>query len=210
MTQKRRAAIYCRVSTDDQSCERQQRDLKAFAKRAGYQVVGVFEEYASGADDNRPERQKVIELARRREITAVLVTELSRWGRSTKDLVGTLDDLYGWGVSVLTLNGQSFDLSTSNGKLMRNILATLAEFERDLIRERVKSGMAMAKAKGTRSGKAIGRPEGRSFRTKSKIGPVHAYRADGMSIRSIAKFLRISTATVQQLLKEPPASSAAD
>src|SRR6478672_9791205 len=131
MTQRARAAIYCRVSTDDQSCERQQRDLAAFAKRAGYQVVGVFQEHASGADDNRPERGKVIELARRREITAVLVTELSRWGRSTKDLVGTLDDLYGWGVSVLTLNGQSFDLATANGKLMRGILATLAEFERD-------------------------------------------------------------------------------
>jgi putative DNA-invertase from lambdoid prophage Rac len=204
--QQRAAAIYCRVSTDDQSCERQQRDLVAFAKRAGYRVIGVFQEHASGADDNRPERQKVIELARRREITAVLVTELSRWGRSTKDLVGTLDDLYGWGVSLLALNGQSFDLGTATGKLMRSIMATLAEFERDLIRERVKSGMAMAKAKG----KHCGRPEGRSRRTKSKIGPVHTYRADGMSIRSIAKFLRISTATVQQLLKEPPASSAAD
>ena len=206
MTQRARAAIYCRVSTDDQSCERQQRDLAAFAKRAGYQVVGVFQEHASGADDDRPERGKVIELARRREIKAVLVTELSRWGRSTADLVGTLDNLHGWGVSVLALNGQSFDLATANGKLMRGIMATLAEFERDLIRERVKSGMAPAKAKG----KHCGRPEGRSFRTKSKIGPVHAYRADGMSIRSIAKYLRISTATVQQLLKEPLASSAAE
>jgi putative DNA-invertase from lambdoid prophage Rac len=205
-----RAAIYCRVSTDDQSCERQQRDLKAFAKRAGYEVVGIFQEQASGADNNRPQRRKVLDLARNREIDAILVTELSRWGRSTQDLVQTLDDLHGWKVSVLAQNGLSFDLSTSTGKLMRTIMAGLAEFERDLIRERVKSGMAMAKIKGTRSGKAIGRPEGRSFRTQSKAGQVLAYRADGMSIRSIAKFLRISPMTVQQIMKEPKASSAAD
>ena len=81
-----------------------------------------------------------------------------------------------------------------------------------MIRERVKSDMAMAKAKAKAKakGKHCGRPEGRSFRTKSKIGPVHDYRADGMSIRSIAKYLRISTATVQQLLKEPLASSASE
>jgi DNA invertase Pin-like site-specific DNA recombinase len=205
-----RAAIYCRVSTDDQSCERQQRDLKAFAKRAGYEVVVIFQEQASGADNSRPQRRKVLDVARNREIDAILVTELSRWGRSTQDLVQTLDDLHGWKVSVLAQNGLSFDLSTSTGKLMRTIMAGLAEFERDLIRERVKSGMAMAKIKGTRSGKAIGRPEGRSFRTQSKAGQVLAYRADGMSIRSIAKFLRISPMTVQQIMKQPLASSAAD
>ena len=73
-----RAAIYCGVSTDEQSCERQQADLEAFASRAGYDVVGVFHENASGADDARPERRKVIDLARRREVDAILVTELSR------------------------------------------------------------------------------------------------------------------------------------
>ena len=72
--------------------------------------------------------RRLIELARRREIKAVLVTELSRWGRSTADLVGTLDNLHGWGVSVLALNGQSFDLSTATGKMMRSIMAALAEF----------------------------------------------------------------------------------
>ena len=189
----KRAAIYCRVSTDDQSCARQRRDLETFAKRAGYRVVGVFTEKASGADNTRPERRKVLDLARSREIDAILVTELSRWGRETQDLVqDLLDDLHGWKVSVLAQNGLSFDLSTSTGKLMRTIMAGLAEFERDFIREQVKSGMAMAKVKGTRSGKEIGRPKGRSFRTTSKAGQVHALRADGMSIRSIAKHLRVS------------------
>jgi putative DNA-invertase from lambdoid prophage Rac len=72
-------AIYCRVSTDDQCCERQERDLKAFARRSGQKIVAVFKETASGADDDRPERKKVMALARAREIEAILVTELSRW-----------------------------------------------------------------------------------------------------------------------------------
>jgi DNA invertase Pin-like site-specific DNA recombinase len=86
--------------------------LTAFAKRAAHKIVAVFRETASGADDKRPERAKVLALARAREIDAVLVTELSRWGRSTKDLVETLDDLHSWKVSVLAQTGLSFDLAT--------------------------------------------------------------------------------------------------
>src|SRR5215469_4262253 len=123
-------AIYCRVSTDDQSCERQERDLRAFAKRAGHHIVAVFKETASGANNDRPERKKVLALAQAHEIDAILVTELSRWGRSTQDLVQTLDDLHSWKVSVLAQTGLSFDLSTASGKLMRTIMAGLAEFER--------------------------------------------------------------------------------
>jgi len=83
--------------------ERQERDLRAFAKRAGHKIVAVFKETASGADTVRPERTKVLALARAHEIDAILVTELSRWGRSTQDLVQTLDDLHGWKVSVLAV-----------------------------------------------------------------------------------------------------------
>jgi putative DNA-invertase from lambdoid prophage Rac len=140
---------FCRVSTDDQSCERQERDLRAFAKRAGHHIVGVFKETASGA-------KKVMALAQAREIDAILVTQLSRWGRSTQDLVQTLDDLHSWKVSVLAQTGLSFDLSTASGKLMRTIMEGLAEFERDLIRERVKSGLATAKAKGVALGRQLG------------------------------------------------------
>ena len=88
-------AIYCRVSTDDQCCDRQERDLRAFAKRAGHKIVSVFKESASGAKAERAERKKVMALAQARKIDAVLVTELSRWGRSTQDLVQTLDDMHG-------------------------------------------------------------------------------------------------------------------
>jgi DNA invertase Pin-like site-specific DNA recombinase len=98
-------AIYCRVSTDDQSCERQERDLRAFAKRAGHKIVGVFKETASGARNDRIERNKVMALARNHEIDAILVAELSPWGRSTQDMVQTLDDLHSWKVSVLAQHG---------------------------------------------------------------------------------------------------------
>src|SRR5262245_59294705 len=196
MTRSTKVALYCRVSTDDQSCERQVHDLEAFAKRAGHDIVAIFKETASGADDKRPERRKVLELARRREIGAVLVTELSRWGRSTSDLVGTLDELHARGVSVLAQTGLSFDLATPEGKLMRTIMAGLAEFERDLIRQRVKSGLAAARAKGIKLGRQVGqRP------SDKKAGKVRAHRAEGMSIRAIARHLQLSTATVQQILK---------
>ena len=193
-------AIYCRVSTDDQSCERQERDLRAFAKRADHEVVGVFRETASGAKDDRPERNKIMGLARARKIDAILVTELSRWGRSTKDLVQTLDDLHSWKVSVLAQNGLAFDLNTSTGKLMRTIMAGLAEFERDLIRERVKSGLAAARAKGKRLGRQPGqRP------SDKKAKRVHALHRDGLSYRLIARNVGLSKNTVMDIVRRASA-----
>jgi putative DNA-invertase from lambdoid prophage Rac len=189
-------AIYCRVSTDDQCCERQERDLKAFARRAGHKIVAVFKETASGAVDDRPERKKVMELARAREIGAILVTELSRWGRSTQDLVQTLDDLHGWKVSVLAQNGLSFDLSTSTGKLMRTIMAGLAEFERDLIRDRVKSGLAAARARGVKLGRQHGqRP------SDKKAKRVLAMHKEGLSYRLIGRNVGLSKNTVMQIVR---------
>jgi putative DNA-invertase from lambdoid prophage Rac len=189
-------AIYCRVSTDDQCCERQERDLKAFARRSGHKIVAVFKETASGADDDRPERKKVMALARAREIEAILVTELSRWGRSTQDLVQTLDDLHGWKVSVLAQNGLSFDLSTSTGKLMRTIMAGLAEFERDLIRDRVKSGLAAARARGVKLGRQHGqRP------SDKKAKRVLAVRKEGLSYRLIGRNVGLSKNTVMEIVR---------
>src|SRR5215475_14182849 len=188
-------AIYCRVSTDDQCCERQERDLKAFARRSGHKIVAVFKETASGADDDRPERKKVLALARGREIEAILVTELSRWGRSTQDLVQTLDDLHGWKVSVLAQNGLSFDLSTSTGKLMRTIMAGLAEFERDLIRDRVKSGLAAARARGVKLGRQAGQHP-----SDKKAKRVLGMHAGGLSYRLIARNVGLSKNTVMDIV----------
>jgi putative DNA-invertase from lambdoid prophage Rac len=189
-------AIYCRVSTEDQSCQRQERDLRALAKRAGHDVVAVFKETASGAKNDRAERKKVMALAQAREIDAILVTELSRWGRSTQDLVQTLDDLHSWKVSVLAQTGLSFDLSTASGKLMRTIMAGLAEFERDLIRERVKSGLAAAKARGVALGRQVGqRP---SDRKAKKVLQLHA---DGLSYRLIGPNVGLSKNTVMDIVR---------
>jgi DNA invertase Pin-like site-specific DNA recombinase len=110
---------------------RQERDLKAFAKRAGHKIVGVFKETASGARKDHVERIKVMALARNHDIDAILVTELSRWGRSTQDLVQTLDDLHTLTVSVLAQTGLSFDLNTSSGKLMLRATASRAMVSRD-------------------------------------------------------------------------------
>ena len=106
-----RAALYARISTTDQSRDRQERDLRAFAERSGYAVIGVFRETGSGAWLDRVARKRVMALAQAREIDVVLVTELSRWGRSTIDLLNTLRHLEAQGVSVIALNGMTFDLS---------------------------------------------------------------------------------------------------
>jgi len=189
-------AIYCRVSTDDQSCERQERDLRAYARRAGHRIVAVFKETASGARNDRAERSKVMALARAREIDAILVTELSRWGRSTQDLVQTLDDLHSWKVSVLAQTGLSFDLGTSSGKLMRTIMAGLAEFERDLIRERVKSGLAAARDRGVKLGRQPGqRP---SDKKAKRVWELHR---EGLSYRLIGRNLGLSKNTVMEIVK---------
>jgi putative DNA-invertase from lambdoid prophage Rac len=142
--------------------------------------VAVFKETASGADNARPERAKVLALARGREIDAILVTELSRWGLSTQDLVQKLDDLHGWKVSVLAQTGFSFDLSTSSGKLMRTIMAGLAEFERDPIRGRVKSSLAAARARGVSLGRQVGQPP-----SDRKVKRALGMHADGLSYRLI-------------------------
>jgi putative DNA-invertase from lambdoid prophage Rac len=94
------AALYCRVSTADQTCARQERDLRAFAKKAGYKIAGVWKETASGARDDRAERKEVLALAQARKVDVILVTELTRWGRSMLDLFHTLQDLQAWGVSL--------------------------------------------------------------------------------------------------------------
>jgi putative DNA-invertase from lambdoid prophage Rac len=190
-------AIYCRVSTTDQSCERQERDLRAYARKAGWKVAGVWKETASGANENRTQRQEIMTLAQARKIDAVLMTELTRWGRSIIDLIRTMQDLQSWDVSLIAQSGLQFDLRTAQGKLIAGIMASLADYERDLIRERVKSGIAAAKARG----KKIGRQPGQRVKSDRLAPKVLKLVESGQSYRQVAAKLKISKTTVTEIMK---------
>lgn len=196
------AVIYTRVSTEDQQCDRQIADLTAFAARAGYTVTGIYSEKASGAKNDRIERKKIMKLAQARKIKAILVTEISRWGRSTQDLLSTLEELAGYGVSVVTVSGLQMDLSSPLGKLMVTMLSGIAEFERELTRERVKSGIANARARG----KKIGRQAGDNYRSGSKTDLILKLKADGKSVREIAEITKLGKSTVHDVLSRNKAS----
>ena len=192
-----RAALYCRVSTADQSCARQERDLAAFAARAGYEVVGTFKETGSGVKLDRAERRRVMALAQARQIDAVLVTELSRWGRSTTDLLATLQELEARRVSVIALNGMAFDLSTPHGRMIATVLAGIAAFERELTQERIRSGIAAAKARGKR----LGRQPGHRPKSDRLASQVMALVANGRSYRLIGREVGLSKNTVADIVK---------
>lgn len=190
-------AIYCRVSTTDQSCERQERDLLEYAAKASYQVVGIWKETAAGTKQNRVERQKVLAMAQARKIDAILVTEMTRWGRSTIDLIQTLQELHAWGVSLIAQTGIQFDLNTSQGRLIANLMASLAEFERDLVRERVRSGIAAARAWGQK----LGRQTGHRIKADRLAPQVLQMVEQGSSYRKIAQALHLSKTTVNDIVK---------
>jgi putative DNA-invertase from lambdoid prophage Rac len=197
-----RAALYCRVSTADQSCERQERDLVAFAQRAGYEVIGTYKETASGLRLDRAERRKVLALAQKHEIDAVLVTELSRWGRSTTDLLATLKELEARRVSLVALNGLAFDLTTPHGRMMATLLAGIAEFERELTQERIRSGIAAAKARG----KKLGRQSGQRPKSDRLAPRVLALVAQGRSYRLVGREVGLSKNTVANIVKRARAA----
>lgn len=127
-------------------------------------------------------------LAQARKIDAVLVTEMTRWGRSTQDLMDTLGELASWDVSLVAQTGLTFDLSTPQGKLIANLMASLAEFEHDLLRERVKSGIVAAKARGQTFGRKPG------YRPSDEHLPevVRLSKEERMSQRRIAQELDLS------------------
>ncbi|MET4898619.1 DNA resolvase [Novosphingobium sp. PC22D] len=192
-----RAAIYARVSTSDQSCERQLLDLTGFAERGGFEVIATFTETASGMKAGRSARKQVMQLAQARKIDAVLVTELSRWGRSTQDLLDTLNVLAGWRVSVVAMSGMTFELNTPHGRMMATLLAGISQFERDLLSERVKSGLAAARSRGRKLGRQPGdRPK--SDRLTPRV--IEAIEA-GRSYRWIARDLGISKNTVTAIVR---------
>ena len=151
-----RAAIYTRVSTSDQSTDRQIRELREYAHARDWQIVREAQEVASGASQKRPLREEVLQLARARGVDTILVQSLDRWGRSVQDLVLTMAELEAVGVAFVVPG--HIDMTTPMGRMLAHFLGAIAEFERELIRERVRSGLANARAKGKRLGRPRATP----------------------------------------------------
>src|SRR5579872_6567364 len=148
-----RAGLYTRVSThDQQTLPLQNRALREYAVRRGWTIVKQVKEVGSGASQ-REAREKLLEAARRREIDGVLVWRLDRWGRSVTDLLSTLQELQHLNVGFVSLT-EALDLTTPAGRAMAALLAVFAEFEREILRERVRAGLAHAR----QNGKTLGRP----------------------------------------------------
>lgn len=142
-----RVGIYARVSThDQQTLPMQLEKMREYVENRKWNLTVEFEEIGSGAK-TRPKREELVKMARRREIDAILVWKLDRFGRSMADLVMTLNELREIGVVFVSLT-ESLDFSTPSGRAMAGMLSTFAEFERDIIRERVKAGIANAREKG--------------------------------------------------------------
>jgi len=195
----RRVALYCRVSTSGQDTALQAADLRRMAEARGWDVVAVVEEKASGRK-TRPARERLIRDAKAGQFDAVLVWKLDRWGRSTPDLLATIRDLDESGVAFVSLR-DSLDLTTSAGRLLLTVLAGLAEFEADLVRERVTAGVRHAQRHGTRSGKAIGRPP----TARARSTEIRALAAQKVSMAEIARRLGVGYGSVHRVLKPAPA-----
>ncbi len=192
---KMKVGIYARVSTQDQqTLPLQIKDLREYAEKRKWKIEVEITDIASGAK-TRPKREELLKLARQRKIDCILVWRLDRFGRSLADLITTLDELNHIGVSFVSLN-ESLDLTTPSGKALAGMLAVFAEFERSILKERVKAGIAEARSKG----KAHGRPRTASNK-KVEIQKLFA-EGKGISKSEIAKQLKIGRTSVIRLLKE--------
>src|SRR4051812_40552795 len=173
--------LYLRVSTGEQNVDNQRRELTAAVERRGWRIVAEFvDEGISGAKgrDQRPAFDRLFKAIVRHQFDIVAAWSVDRLGRSLQDLVGFLGEVHGAGVD-LYLDRQGLDTSTPAGKAMFQMLGVFAEFERSMIVQRVRAGMAKARAQGTRSGKAIGRPPVPA----AKIEAIRAALAAGGGIR---------------------------
>jgi len=186
-----RVGLYARVSThDQQTLPLQLRAMRDFAAKRNWTIAVQIKEVGSGASE-RELRQQLLATARRREIDVVLVWRLDRWGRSVADLVGSLQELQHLGVGFVSLT-EALDLTTPTGRAMAGLLAVFAEFEREILRERVQAGLAHAR----QNGKRLGRPPSAAH----KAAQVRKLHRDGLSKSEIARRIRIGRTSVRRIL----------
>ncbi len=194
MKQGKRVAIYARVSTDGQSTDNQVRELRAVAAKEGWIIVQEFvDKGISGAKgiEDRPGFKALHRGITRREFEVVMAWSVDRLGRSLQHLVALLSEIHAKHCD-LYLHKQGVDTSTPAGKMLFQMLGVFAEFERTMIQERVKSGLARAVAQGQR----LGRPTVGA----KKEAEVIALRASGMGIKSIAKKAGVGVGTVKRIV----------
>jgi putative DNA-invertase from lambdoid prophage Rac len=186
-----RVGLYARVSTHDQkTLPMQMRTMREYAAKRGWEIAVQVKEIGSGAVE-RELREKLMAAARRREIDVVLVWRLDRWGRSLADLVVTLKELAELGVGFVSLT-EALDLTTPTGRAMAGLLSVFAEFEREILRERIRAGIAEARLKG----KYFGRP----LTVGNKAAQIRKLYRAGVSKAEIARQLQMSRTSVRRIL----------
>lgn len=181
-----RAAIYARVSTADQTCENQLLELRRYCEARGWTAVEYVDSGVSGTKDRRPALDRLVTDAKRRKFDALVCWRLDRLGRNLRHLVTLLEELQSMGVTFVSM-GEGIDCTTPAGKLQLHILAALAEFERERIRERVMAGLQRARAQGTR----LGRP--------TAVVPVERVQGvSGLALGDAAVSLGVSRSTLKR------------
>jgi putative DNA-invertase from lambdoid prophage Rac len=186
-----RLGLYARVSTHEQQTLTLQREaMAAYAQQRQGSVVLAVEEVGSGVRE-RHQREALMRAARRRDIDAIVVWRLDRWGRSLADLVGTLHELQALGVGFISLH-EALDFTTPTGRALAGMLAVFAEFERDILRERVKAGIVQARKRGIQ--------HGRPPTVAHHADTVRQLSATGLSKSVIARQLGISRTSVRRFL----------
>ena len=194
--QKKRAALYARVSTvgERQDPETQLAALREYAERRGFEVAAEYIDTGSGRDEERPAYQRLREAARRREVDVVLVWRYDRFARSTQALISALGEFRALGVDFISCQEQ-IDTTTPQGEMVFGIMASLAQFESSLISERVKAGMQRARAEGTH----VGRPP---IPEEKQEAIRRLYVEEGAPINQTAKEVGVAYGTAWNYVQE--------
>ena len=184
-----RTALYARVSTNSQETDLQVREFREFCQRRDWTVAGEYIDTGiSGSKDRRPELDRLMADARKRKFDCVVVYRYDRFARSLRQLVNALDEFRSLGIEFVSIH-EGVDTSTPNGRLVFGIFASIAEFERELIRDRVRSGMRSARARGRK----IGRP-----RTTVNANHIARLRSQGASWRAVCTETGLSAGTAKR------------
>jgi len=192
MQKIKRAALYVRVSTSDQSTKAQDSELKSYAENRGWVVKEIYSDKISGAKDTRPALQELMAACRQRKVDVVLVWKFDRFARSLRHLVAALEEFKRLGIDFISAT-EGVDTTVPSGELLFQILGGISQFERALISERVRAGIAEAR----RTGKQLGRPAIKKL-SETEIAKIRSARRKGVTLRKLATQFGASLWSVHQ------------